>query len=282
MSTAVQLEKATDEFLVDPDELVIDQEKNGRKEKWGKDEIAAQAKSIETRGQLEAAGVVRKEDGSYHVIFGFGRALAVQKLNKEAAEGEPKRKLRVRLFEVGDETDGFVLNLIENLSRKNTNVIDDAHNMKRLREELKWSDARIAKFFDKSLSHIVNLKKLPELDEDVQAEMKAGRMGMDAGLAVATLPKAKQKAVVKGAKKASGKVSTAKVHKAVRKEAAANGTSAGVRSRSSKEIRTFWEEQTGPAESEAKRELAKVSLRWIAGKASDGSMSNALDKWLKS
>ena len=56
----------------------------------------------------------------------------------------------------------------------------------------------------------------------------------------------------------------------------------GGKSRSIKEVRTFFEERSGPAESEAVRGLSEALLLFLSGKITDEQMTSALEKYTKS
>ncbi len=265
-----------DLFSVFPEHIVVVPKENGRVEGgYGQEDTVALAEIILAEGQQTPVEVRRIEDHKIQLVFGYGRHAAISYVNKVLRPDNPMQVL-CRVVDCNPE-EAFIRNLSENLNRKGTTPIDDAHNQRRLREEYGWTEARIGAFYDKSVAYLSQLRKLPGLAKDIQDGVKAGNIPIEAALLVTELPASEHKeAVTEATNVETGKVSAEVIRKRVRNKRIEAGN--GGKGRSLKELRVYFEEQTGPGETVAVRELCKKVLGYIAGKISDKQMNNALAK----
>lgn len=267
-----------DIFSISPEHLLYAADLNSRVVPHTDEEIEALAKSIVENGQLQPVLARRVEGHKVQVVAGFGRTRAVAWANANLNPPKPLKVL-VRIVDLNAE-EAFVRSIVENNDRTNTTPIDDAYAQRRLREEFNWPEQKIADFYKKSVAYIGQLRKTLTLSTELKAEVAAGNLPVSTAIILTDLPETERAAVVAEAKDdVTGKVDTEVVKKKVRAKKIETG--AGSTALSLKEVRTFFEELTGPGESEAIRELSKKVLSFVAGKITEQQMSNALKKWTK-
>ena len=266
--------RRTDMFFVDPRDIIVGHEGNGRFKPPTDEQILERAQSMLDVGQLQPI-LIYKKDEEIHVSAGFTRTLAgkliVEKL-KPAAIGEGFM-LQCKLTECNSE-EAFIRNVAENLERNNTTPMDDAKNQRRLREEMGWSDERIANFYHLSSSYVHYLRKLLTLNSVIQDKVHDGIIGVSHAIGLAELSEAEQKQALKAAiepidekkqhKKATEpgdiNISGAKLNLVVRKKRAAKGAKVG---RTLREVKRFFEGMTGPGEENRVKEIAENVLKFI-------------------
>lgn len=229
---------------ISPKKLIFTDKFRGRSAPVSMEDRIARADSIRQEGQLQPIQV-RQVSGTdtYEVIFGNTRGLAGELLcdgyttnEGREVEGKPDFKLRAEVVDITDE-EAFIRNVVENSQRTQTSPIDDALNQKMLRENFQLSDVSIARLYGyKSSATCTRLKKLLELDEDLQGKIHEGTMTLQAGVELVTVPAEDRTAVWLKAVDATGKGDDTKVGaaiiqaaiKALKKERAeTNGTTGG-------------------------------------------------------
>ena len=213
-------------YLMDPREITVKPELNGRHELPEIDDIVAGFMEI---GQTTP--VLIGKDGGRPVLYaGHRRWRAALEITKKKllpkTEKNPDQvfKLKCTYFE-GDEKTAFLATISENHDRKSATEIDDAHNIVKLRR-WEYSDEEIAGVYRKKvdgkpdISWVAKTASLVSLcDEAVQA-MKDGRIKPSAAVEIAKLAKAAQKerlatpgkitaSAVKASMKSSGKTDAA-------------------------------------------------------------------------
>jgi ParB/RepB/Spo0J family partition protein len=298
-----------DLFLIDPDEIDVNEALNGRWQPHSEDEIDNLAKSILEDGQLQPVQVRKVADNRVQLVLGYRRYLAVTKINKGRKKADHV-KLKCILTTVNDE-EAFRKNITENKNRKNTSPVDDAVNQRRLREEFGWNDTRIAEFYGCSPSMVSVLKKVLLLPDDVKARVHKRELALNTAIALVDLTPEEQVEVLKpeegeatggegtappttggegggegggtttpatkkkkkGKKNKGGTPGTATVLKRVRKikgnKEAAGANPGKKTSRSMAEVRRFFEGLTGPGEKKAVRETAEFILKFVGGTYTD-------------
>ena len=130
------------------------------------DELAA---SIAQRGVIQPVIVRRLSSGRYQLVAGERRWRAAQRAQLHEIPA---------LIRELSERDVKALALIENLQREDLNPIEEARAYQRLAEDEGLTQAEIAKFVDKSRSHVANLQRLLVLPESVIALVEEGRLSM--------------------------------------------------------------------------------------------------------
>jgi ParB family chromosome partitioning protein len=77
-----------------------------------------------------------------------------------------------------DDRETLEIALIENLQRTDLSPIEEARAYRRLRDEFKHTQERLAETIGKSRSHVTNTMRLLELPAPVQAHIEDGRLDM--------------------------------------------------------------------------------------------------------
>ena len=142
------------------------------------EELAA---SIAARGVIQPV-IVRPLGGDqYQLVAGERRWRAAQKAQVHEIPA---------LIRELDERDVMALALVENLQREDLNPIEEARAYQRLSEEEGLTQAEIARFVDKSRSHVANLMRLLALPEEVIAMVERSDLTMGHARALIGCPDA--------------------------------------------------------------------------------------------
>ncbi len=126
------------------------------------------AHSIAQHGIIQPI-VLRPYNGKYQLVAGERRWRAAQ---------------RARLHEVPALVRPFTsketieIALIENIQREDLNPIEEAEAYKKLGDEFGYNHNELAKLVDKSRSHITNMLRLVDLDDDVRTMVIDGDLSM--------------------------------------------------------------------------------------------------------
>src|SRR5580700_626418 len=91
----------SDEFLIDPKEILVDEALNGRWQKHDDEAVENMAKSFTEEGQLQAVQVRRVHENKAQLVLGYRRFTAA-KLYNELHPDSPM-KLRCRVVVVNEE-----------------------------------------------------------------------------------------------------------------------------------------------------------------------------------
>jgi ParB/RepB/Spo0J family partition protein len=261
-----------DEFLIDPQEILVDESLNGRWQPHDDEAVENMVKSFEQEGQLQAVQVRRIHDNKVQLVLGYRRYNAAKLYNERHAD-QPM-KLRAKVVLVNDE-EAFRRNIVENRERAECSPVDDAHNQRRLREAFGWPDTKIAEFYHVSPPYICSLKKLLSLPSDVQRLIHERRLSVQAATGLADLPAEEQKQILTLGHTEG--LTSQNVVKQVRDKKIDKGKS---QARSLAEVRAFFEGMTGPGEATPLREFAEDFLKFVRGKIKDEAMENRLRKLL--
>lgn len=293
-------------LAVFPKDIIVDLRKNPRKTPHSQEEIHALAKSMLSPPHFQMEPVLCRIVGERNIelVFGYGRYLAAKYINDELQPDNPIR-LQCIVKKMSDE-EAFLSAIEENLQRRETTPVDDAHAQRTLRELYNWTDEAIAEKYKKSVQYIGKLSEILVLSAPLQAEVANGTMSVDAAVNVAKLPEEERSDVVKVAKEEDGKVNAQtvativrlpkgrrkkKVEEAkteerkltsaeLRKEVAGHKAAIGGKQpkRNIAEVKEFLESMTGPAESVACRKLCEAFLEFISGKRTAEDMASDLRK----
>ncbi len=132
------------------------------------DQLNELAHSIAQHGVIQPI-VLRPFQGKYQLVAGERRWRAAQ---------------RARLHEVPAVVRPFTnketveIALIENIQREDLNPIEEAEAYKKLGDEFGYNHNELAKLVDKSRSHITNMLRLVDLDDDVRSMVIDGDLSM--------------------------------------------------------------------------------------------------------
>jgi ParB family transcriptional regulator, chromosome partitioning protein len=261
-----------DEFLIDPQEILVDDALNGRWQPHDDEAVENMVKSFSEEGQLQAVQVRRIHDNKVQLVLGYRRYNAARLYNERHADSPMKLKCKVVI--VNDE-EAFRRNIAENRERAECSPVDDAHNQRRLREGFGWTDAKIAEFYHVSAPYVGVLKKLLTLPSDVQKLVHERRLSVQAATGLADLPAEEQKQIL--AANLTEGLTSQNVVKHVRDKKIDKGKG---QSRSLAEVRAFLEGLSGPAEATPLKEFVEDLLKFFQGKIKDETMEKRLRKLL--
>lgn len=178
-------------YLFDPADLIINPDLNGRQEA---PDVKGLIADILERGQLQPV-LVGNDGGKPVLRAGFSRWRAISEINKQKLTPKPMPIKAV--FFRGDERQGFLANLAENLQRNATTPLDDAHNCRRL-EAWGMSPADIAKKVKRSEAWVRGRLKISEATPELKKALADGRVNPSAATAIAAMSAEQQKSIVKG------------------------------------------------------------------------------------
>ncbi|PTR11274.1 MULTISPECIES: ParB/RepB/Spo0J family partition protein [unclassified Novosphingobium] len=137
------------------------------------------AQSIAARGVIQPVIVRPMAGGRYQLVAGERRWRAAQ---------------RARVHEIPaivrqlDEREVTALALIENLQREDLNPVEEARAYQRLSDNDGLTQQEIARFVDKSRSHVANLMRLLSLPEEVLDMVQRDDLSMGHARALAVVP----------------------------------------------------------------------------------------------
>ncbi len=162
-------------------EIAIDKIKPGKyqpRKTFNEESLQELANSILQNGVIQPV-VIRKLGNGYELIAGERRlrACKIAKLNKIPAI----------IKELTDE-EALAVALIENIQRKDLNIIEESCGYKRLIDEFSLTHDELAKITGRSRSHITNILRLLNLSDAVQVMLMAGDIDMGHARALLSLP----------------------------------------------------------------------------------------------
>ena len=140
------------------------------------------AQSISENGIIQPV-LVRKIENGYEIIAGERRWRAAKMLDLPTVP--------VIVKDINNET-ALAFALIENIQRKDLNVIEEARAYQRLLNELKFSHDEIASRVGKSRPHITNLLRLLNLSPHIHSYLERGLITMGHARAILALSEEQQ------------------------------------------------------------------------------------------
>ena len=146
-----------------------------------KEELEELASSIKSQGVLQPIVVRKKEDQQYEIIAGERRWRGAQiaglheipALVKEMTDNEAQETA-----------------LIENIQRENLNAVEEARAYKKLLENQNTGHDSLSTIIGKSKSHISNMLRLLELDDEILNYIIKGKLSMGHARALIGVPNA--------------------------------------------------------------------------------------------
>ena len=125
--------------------------------------------SIKKNGLIQpiAVRIDKTKSNKYEIVAGERRWMAAQKAGLH--------EVPVIIL---DLTDGEALEvaIVENIQREDLNVIEEAKGYKRLQDEFKYDQEKIAQMMSKSRSHISNTLRLLSLPKDILVMLQDGEI----------------------------------------------------------------------------------------------------------
>jgi ParB family chromosome partitioning protein len=154
------------------------------------DEIELQelANSIKHNGVIQPIVVRQLKNSDYEIIAGERRYRACHLANLKQIP------VIVRNF---TDKEVLAVSLIENIQRKDLNAIEESLGYKRLIDEFNLTHEELSKITGRSRSHITNILRLLNLNQEVQAMVITGKIDMGHARALLPLPTTVQLALAR-------------------------------------------------------------------------------------
>jgi len=159
--------------------------KNQPRKKFNQKEITELATSIKSQGILQPIVVRRIEEGGYEIIAGERRWRAAQIAGMHDIDCIVKEFDEDKLLEAA---------LIENIQREDLNVIEEARAYEQILDKKKITNEGLAKISGKSASHVSNILRLLELEEEIQLMVIDEKLSMGHARALIGVPDAIKRA----------------------------------------------------------------------------------------
>lgn len=137
------------------------------------------AQSIAARGVIQPIIVRPMGNNRYQLVAGERRWRAAQKAQVHEIPA---------IVRILDEREVAALALIENLQRKDLNPVEEARAYQRLADSEGLTQQEIAKFVDKSRSHVANMMRLLGLPDDVLDMVARDELSMGHARALINAP----------------------------------------------------------------------------------------------
>jgi ParB family chromosome partitioning protein len=148
-------------------------------------EITELSESIKNQGLIQPIVVRETSGGMYEIIAGERRWRACQLAGLHSVS--------CVVMSV-DDKNVYELALIENIQRENLNVVEEAKAYKNLIDLNNIKNEDLSKKIGKSSSHISNLIRILDLDEEIHQMIIDGKISMGHARALIGVPNAVQKA----------------------------------------------------------------------------------------
>tara|TARA_Y100001970_G_C14223699_1_gene854219 strand:- start:646 stop:1488 length:843 start_codon:yes stop_codon:yes gene_type:complete len=124
---------------------------------FNKDQMEELTNSIKERGIIQPI-IVRKNSDKYEIIAGERRWQAAQNAGLH----------EVPIVEIeADDLKSLEFAIVENVQRDDLNPVEEANGYKRLIDEFRYDQDKVAKFIGKSRAHITNCLRLLNLPVEV-------------------------------------------------------------------------------------------------------------------
>lgn len=141
---------------------------------FGNQGIEELAQSIREKGMIQPL-LVRRKGADFELIAGERRLRAANLLNL--------KEIPVMVKEIEDH-DSLELSLIENLQRQDLNSIEEARAYLYLIEKFGLTQERLSEILGKARVSIANILRLLKLPQEIQDEIKKGRISFAHGRAL--------------------------------------------------------------------------------------------------
>jgi ParB family chromosome partitioning protein len=152
------------------------------RESFDAQSIEELAQSMKEKGVIQPLLVRRKGD-SYELIAGERRLRAAQLLSL--------KELPILVKDVEDR-DSLELALIENIQRENLNPIEEAHAYQYLIDKFQMTQEKMSEVLGKARVTVTNILRLLKLPQEIQEEIKRGRISFAHGRVLLEIDDANQ------------------------------------------------------------------------------------------
>ena len=136
---------------------------------FNEDKLNDLSTSIRQNGVIQPIAVRKSSDGSskFEIIAGERRWLAAQKAGLH--------EVPIIILDLTD-SESLEVAIVENIQREDLNSIEEARGYKRLINEFRYDQEKVAKLMSKSRSHISNTLRLLTLPADVISMIEEGQI----------------------------------------------------------------------------------------------------------
>ena len=148
-------------------------------------EVKELANSIKSQGLIQPIIVRGADNDSYEIIAGERRWRACQLAGLHSVDCVVLEASEEKVFELA---------LIENIQRQDLNVVEEAKAYKKIIEKNSIKTEELSKKIGKSSSHISNLIRILELDEEIHNMIISQKISMGHARALIGVPDAVAKA----------------------------------------------------------------------------------------
>ena len=145
--------------------------------------LEALADSIRTQGVIQPIVVRESDDHRYEIIAGERRWRAAKLVGL--------KEIPAIIREISDDT-AMVVALIENIQRRDLNIIEEAHALDRLISEFSMTHQQVAESIGKSRAAVTNTLRLLKLPQAVHAFIAEGKLEMGHARALLALTETQQ------------------------------------------------------------------------------------------
>ncbi len=139
------------------------------RKKFNTDELEELANSIQSQGMLQPIIVRKTSNENFEIIAGERRW--------RAAQIGGLHEVPVIIREISDK-EVMQISLIENIQRENLNPVEEARAFRKLLENNNSNYEELIKLIGKSRSHISNMIRLLELDEEILNLIEEEKLSM--------------------------------------------------------------------------------------------------------
>ena len=164
----------------------ISPNKDQPRKNFDEKEIQQLSNSIKNQGLIQPIAVREINNNKYEIIAGERRWRACQIAGLHSVE--------CVIMTIAEDS-VYELALIENIQRENLNVIEEARAYNKLIKLNSLKNDELAKKIGKSASHISNLIRLLDLDDEIHQMIIDGKITMGHARALIGVPNAIEKAI---------------------------------------------------------------------------------------
>jgi len=199
------------------------------RQNFDSDALDELADSMRQRGVIQPI-VVRPHGKNFQIVAGERRWRAAQRARLHQIPAVVRNLSDEETLEIA---------IVENVQRKDLNVIEEAEAYARLSQDFGHSQSRLAEIVGKSRSHIANLMRLLELPDSVKSLVMDERLSMGHARALINAPNAEELAPQIARQGLSVRDVERLVRKALAKDKPPSAKKAGARSEADADIQAL-------------------------------------------
>lgn len=282
-----------EQIVVAANDILVDPVRNLRHFAPNAKDIEDLARNIVDRGQIQPVGIRARPESNgdglpYELLFGFRRVLAIQYANDHL--DAPDLKVVARLLTASD-VDAMMLNLDENLRRKELSLMDVSLAISRFKEQ-GLGGAEIAAKFGKGTSWVSQIGKFTNFRPAIQKQIHDGKLDQTHARELIGLEDEAQDALLADFEK--GKLSGKEMNAARKAKKKGKRDKRGRKENKAPSIKAVVnvfddlaqvpkDEKTGKAvklsvEQEWRRKVALIVSRFLKGEIGAGSVGKLIER----